>query len=98
MMREQAINYFALKLSRKVNFRTPILQRPQVSIMSLRGERRKLTGSNMSLMICPTSQDGIHYNATTTQNVVSRSPSHTAWASVSNSVLKRKKAFFALHY
>lgn len=64
MMREQVINYFALKLSRKVNFSTPILQRPQASIMPLRGEKRKLTGSNMSLSICPASQDGIHYTTT----------------------------------
>lgn len=98
MMREQVINYFALKLSGKVSFSTPMLQRAQASIISLRGDKRKLTGSNMSLVICPASPGGLHYNTTTTQNIVCRSPAQPAWASISSSVLKRKKTFFALHY
>lgn len=42
MMKEKVINYFALNLSRKVNFSIPILQRQQTNIMSLSGDKRKV--------------------------------------------------------
>lgn len=45
MMKEKVINYFALNLSRKVNFSIPILQRQQTNIMSLREIKEKLTGT-----------------------------------------------------
>lgn len=42
MMKGKVINYFALNLSRKVNFSIPILQRQQTNIMSLSGDKRKV--------------------------------------------------------